>query len=338
MGKGPLRSLAHTCGGSPLAIPTPPGVATCRGRTLMASGREAAPPGLDRGCDAARWLLAMPNQVSLLSFPLQSLSLWLRIFMLLLYCSQWLLLCIKKLFIIPLLQFNPADNCFLLEHYQFGAYVSKHRSLYSVYTHAETRTHTSPLLTHSHQNRSFAQGGLCRHSCTDHHRNSVWLLTLRWGYQDGYLWHLALSSWVAKFVSWLKYFIWNQNFHAFSSSQEKKNLFYLHQLLFTKVTQNFSWRARKIFFFIFKKIWGKHISWLASQSVLTYRWNKSLQDEQQYLVAIWPTQVAWGGGPGLFKGLQRPLWSPACLNCDWNLCQFGFIPNSSGPGRLWLFQ
>lgn len=100
-----------------------------------------------------------------------------------------------------------------------------------VHTHTCART-PPPLLTHFHQNRSFAKGGLCRHPLTHHHRNSVWLLTLCWGYQDGHLWHLALSSQVAKFVNWLKYFIWNQNFHLFSSSQEEKNLFYFHLFLF----------------------------------------------------------------------------------------------------------
>lgn len=102
MWKGPMRLFTHTWSGSLL---------------------------LSIACGNSHWLGAGPSwrwteillplawagtgqsdfwqcRVSLLPFPLQSLSLQLQIFMFLLYYSQWLFLCIKNLFIVPPLLFN----------------------------------------------------------------------------------------------------------------------------------------------------------------------------------------------------------------------------------------
>lgn len=138
-----------------------------------------------------------------------------------------------------------------------------------MYTCARTHTHPYCSRSHSHQNRSFAKGGLCRHPHTHHHRNGVWLLTLCWGDQDGHLWHFTLSSQVAKFVNWLKYFIWNQNFHLLSSSQEEKNLSYLHLFLFfsPRLPKISAKGVGKYLFSLLSRKSGENIfhDWLSSQ-------------------------------------------------------------------------
>lgn len=176
-----------------------------------------------------------------------------------------------------------------------------------MYKHACTHTH--PHYSHSLQNRSFAKGGLCKLPHTDDHINSLQLLTLCWGYQDGHWWHLALSSQEAKFVNWLNYFIWNQNFYLFSSSQEEKNLFYCHLLLFTKVTKNFSKRDRKIFaFFTFKKIWGKHVSddWFSSQFYHVAR-TRACRMSSNTFVQYGQYELLKEGSPGQSRLLFRAL-------------------------------
>lgn len=106
------------------------------------------------------------------------------------------------LFIIPPLLFNPADNNFLLEHDWFWVNILKTRFLYSICTHRHVHTHIPPTHTLTFSPEQIIwKSGLCRLPCTDHHRNRVWLLTLFWGYQHGHLWHMAISSQVAKIVN-----------------------------------------------------------------------------------------------------------------------------------------